>query len=97
MNARWLSLLGILALCAAPQGAAARDINLTIGKQETLDSNILSEKCDILIAESSHFQPGAPVLVLLDAEMTFRTVKAIIDHLVNTGRLPPVSIAEQLF
>ncbi|MGA2753215.1 MAG: LamG-like jellyroll fold domain-containing protein [Terracidiphilus sp.] len=93
MNAGWLSFVPILALCATPQGAAARDINLTIGKQETLASKCLSENRDILIAESPNFHPGAPVLVLLDAEMTFRTVTAVVDHLVYSGRLPPMLIA----
>jgi predicted alpha/beta superfamily hydrolase len=93
MRLRVLPLLAVFAFCAIAANAPARDYNLTIGKQETIDSKILGEKRDILVAQSPHFRAGAPVLVLLDAEYTFQSVKAIVDHLVNTNRLPPVLIA----
>ena len=91
--ARSLASFAVIVFTVTAQPASARDFNLSIGKQEVLDSKILGEKRDILVYASPQLKPGAPLLVLLDAEWTFRTVAIAAEHLVNTGRIPPLVIA----
>jgi len=90
---RCLACLAIVLFCSSSPTAAAREINLTIGKQEVLDSKVLGEKRDILVYASPQLKPGAPLLVLLDADWNFQNVAVSVQHLVSNGRLPPMVVA----
>jgi len=90
---RWSSALAVVLFAVIGQIAAAQDFNLTVGKQEVLDSKILGEKRTILVATPPQMKPGLPLLVVLDGEWTFTKVAVIVDHLVGNGRLPPMVVA----
>ena len=90
--ARWPAASGVL-LAVAGQFAAAQDFHLTIGKQEVVESKILGEKRNILVATPPQIQPGLPLLVVLDGEWAFTKAAVIVDHLVANGRLPPMVVA----
>ena len=79
---RCLACLAIVLFCSSSPTAAAREINLTIGEQEVLDSKVLGEKRDILVYASPQLKPGAPLLVLLDADWNFQNVAVSVQHLV---------------
>ena len=72
---------------------SAQDFNLTVGKHEVVESKILGEKRDILVSVPRPMKPNVPLLVVLDGEWTFTKVAIIVDHLVGSGRLPPMVVA----
>jgi predicted alpha/beta superfamily hydrolase len=85
---------GLLAMVVFGMAHAwAQDFNLTLGKHEVLESKILGEKRDILVATPKEMKPNLPLLVVLDGEWIFNRVAVIVDHLVGNGRLPPMVVA----
>lgn len=90
---RWRIGLATSFLAIAVPLAAAQDFNLTLGKQEVLQSKVLGEKRDILVWAPLKTKPDMPLLIVLDGEWTFTKVAVIVDHLVSNGRLPPMIVA----
>jgi predicted alpha/beta superfamily hydrolase len=90
---RWIALPAILAFGFAGHPVASQDFNLTLGKHEVIESKILGEKRDILVAPPRQSKPNLPLLVVLDGEWSFDKVAVIVDHLVSSGRLPPMVVA----
>ena len=93
MKLRLSSALAVALFAIGGQVAAAQDFHLTVGKHEVLESKILGEKRDILVAAPPEMKAGLPLLVVLDGEWTFTKVAVIVDHLVGNGRLPPMVVA----
>jgi predicted alpha/beta superfamily hydrolase len=89
----WPAALSLALFAFAGQYAPAQDFHLTIGKQEVVESKILGEKRNILVATPPEMKPGLPLLVVLDGEWTFTKIAVIVDHLVSNGRLPPMVVA----
>ena len=82
-----------LFLLIATLAATSQEFPLTFGTHETLDSKVLGEKRDILIAAPPHPVSGMPLLILLDGEWNLRNVSAAVSHLTANGRLPPMVVA----
>jgi hypothetical protein len=89
----WIVVLVALAFGFTGQQMASQDFNLTVGKHEVIESKILGEKRDILVAQPREPKPNLPLLVVLDGEWSFTKVAVIVDHLVSSGRLPPMVVA----
>ncbi len=90
---RWTTLPAILAFGFTGLQMASQDFNLTVGKHEVIESKILGEKRDILVALPRQSKPNLPLLVVLDGEWSFTKLAVIVDHLVSSGRLPPMVVA----
>jgi len=83
----------LLFLLIVALSAASQDFPLIFGTHETLDSKILGEKRDILVAAPPHHAAGMPLLILLDGEWNLRNVSAGVSHLTANGRMPPMVVA----
>ena len=85
-------VLAAIALSVAAS-APAQDPAITLGKRESIQSKILSERREILVSVPRQTKPNMPLLIVLDGEWTFSNVAVVVNHLTGNGRLPPMIVA----
>lgn len=87
----------VLMLFALPQKSMGQHTGepITIGRVETIHSDILKEDRDLLIYKPSDYDAATmryPVLYLLDADDHFHPTTGIIRQLVDNGLIPKVLV-----